>query len=257
MAKGRNWTREELLVAFNLYCRTPFGRMHARNPEIIATAEALQRSPGSVAMKLCNFASLDPSEPATGLTGASRLDREVWDEFHANWEQLAYESEMARIHLRDEREPADIVETNVRLDFPTGQTERTQTIRVRMVQSFFRKAVLHSYEGRCAVCSLNVRALLNASHIIPWSVDEHRRVDPRNGLALCALHDRAFDKGFISIDEEQRILVSPRLRIPQPSALHRLALLEIDGQPIARPSRFLPDPAALEYHRTAVFIRTA
>lgn len=50
------WTRDELLIAFNLYCRTPFGRLHRGNPDIIAMAELLGRTPSSVSMKLCNFA---------------------------------------------------------------------------------------------------------------------------------------------------------------------------------------------------------
>jgi hypothetical protein len=61
MAKGRTWSRDELVVAMNLYCKLPFGQLHQRNPVIIALAEKLGRTPGSVAMKLCNLASLDPS----------------------------------------------------------------------------------------------------------------------------------------------------------------------------------------------------
>ena len=57
----RGWTRDELLVAFNLYCKTPFGRLHQRNPEIIRLASALGRTPSALAMKLVNFASLDPA----------------------------------------------------------------------------------------------------------------------------------------------------------------------------------------------------
>lgn len=97
-----NWTRDQLLVAFNLYCRIPFGRMHSRNPEIIELAGLMGRTPSAVAMKLCNFASLDPAEQARaihGLKGASKLDRAIWDEFHSDWELLAYESEQAKERL--------------------------------------------------------------------------------------------------------------------------------------------------------------
>ena len=55
--------------------------------------------------------------------------------------------------------------------------------------------------------------LLNASHIIPWSVDKMRRADPRNGLSLCVLHDRAFDRGLIAVDEDFRIILSEKVRI--------------------------------------------
>ena len=74
MTHGSPWTRDQLLVAFSLYCRLPFGRLHARNPEIIAIADAIGRTPGALAMKLTNIASLDPEITSTGrsgLTGAS------------------------------------------------------------------------------------------------------------------------------------------------------------------------------------------
>src|SRR5205814_964257 len=100
--KGRSWTRDELIVAMNLYCKLPFGQLHHRNPAIIKLAEKLGRTASSVAMKLCNFASLDPVQQArgiSGLSGASAADRQVWQEFHADWERLAFESEQRRAAL--------------------------------------------------------------------------------------------------------------------------------------------------------------
>lgn len=62
MKKGQKlWTREELILAINLYCKLPFGRLHRSNPEVIHLANLIGRTPNSVAYKLVNFASLDPS----------------------------------------------------------------------------------------------------------------------------------------------------------------------------------------------------
>jgi len=69
MAAGRRWTRDELLVSHNLYRKLPFGHLHARNPVILQVGAKLDRSPGSVAMKLCNLASLDPALRARGIRG--------------------------------------------------------------------------------------------------------------------------------------------------------------------------------------------
>ena len=69
MTHGSRWTREQLLVAFALYCRLPFGRLHYRNPEIIRFAEAIGRTPSALAMKLTNIASLDPEITSTGRRG--------------------------------------------------------------------------------------------------------------------------------------------------------------------------------------------
>jgi hypothetical protein len=248
----RPWSRDELLIAFNLYCRMPFGRLHQRNPTIISVADHLGRTPGSVAMKLCNFAAFDPllrARGVRGLSGVSVADRELWDEFHADWTRLAIESQQAMERLCG-REP--IVAGEVP-DIPQGPSEAVRPVRVRLVQSFFRQAVLASYEGRCAICSLGLRRLLTAGHIIPWSVSRERRADPTNGLALCALHDRAFDAGLIGVDESMRVMVADKARCSRPPALHRVGLLDIEGSRLAKPRRFAPDPKAIAWHRENIF----
>jgi len=246
MAQVR-WTRDQLLVAFNLYFRIPFGRMHSRNHEIIELSKIIGRTPDALAMKLSNIASLDPAEKArkiSGLKGSSKLDRKIWDEFHTNWEQLAFESEEAKCRL------AKLPQGNQELaEFPNGPTEAVRETRVRLVQGFFRQAILSNYESRCAVCLITEERLLIASHIIPWSEDEKRRADPSNGLALCALHDRAFDNWLISFSESFELLVSSRLKTKDAVGVHRAAFLDLEGQRLSRPIRFNPDPAALAIHR--------
>lgn len=249
----RNWTRDELLVAFNFYCRTPFGLFHGQNPDVIRLAEKVGRTPGAVAMKLCNFASFDPVHQARnikGLANTGQNDRQIWEAFNTNPEQLAVESQEAfnRI-VRGETFP--IIEKE--LTIPEGPTEVIRSARARLVQTFFRDAVLTSYDYRCAICELDVVELLSASHIIPWSKSTKRRADPRNGLSLCAIHDRAFDRGLIALDESFKILVSQSLKSEKAGRLHRVALLEIEEKPILMPRRFAPDPVALAYHREHIF----
>lgn len=251
----KNWTRDELLLTFNLYCRTPFGKLHRNNPEIISLAQNIGRTPSAVAMKLVNFASFDPVQQARqirGLSNASRADREIWDEFNANSEQLAFESQQALQQFNSEI--AEVTEAEVAL--PSGPTESTRLVRTRLVQGFFRDAVLSSYEFKCAICSLDLPELLSASHIIPWSKNVERRADPRNGLSLCAIHDRAFDRGLLSIGDSFDILLASRARLnSSESRLHSVALLEVEGKTISLPKRFAPDPEALSYHREHIFRR--
>lgn len=98
----RDWTHEELTLAMNLYCQLPFGRLHKGNSEIIAIATVIGRTPSSVAMKLCNLASLDPAHQQRGVKGLSSVskgDREIWQEFHSDWERLSVESESLRERL--------------------------------------------------------------------------------------------------------------------------------------------------------------
>ena len=175
MVNSRRWNKEQLKLAFHLYCQLPFGKLHSRNPEIVELAQLLGRTPSAVAMKLVNFASLDPAITASGRVGlgnASALDREVWEEFHADWERLAVECAALVQQLR----PAPLIDTPDPLgafdlnDF-TGETRRVIT-QQRLKQNFFRRAVLASYGGRCCMSGLSDARLLVASHIVPWSKDK-------------------------------------------------------------------------------------
>jgi hypothetical protein len=68
-ADRKPWSRDELLVAFNLYCRTPFGRLHCNYPDVIARARKLAHTFSSLAMKLCHFGSLDPVHQLRNVAG--------------------------------------------------------------------------------------------------------------------------------------------------------------------------------------------
>ena len=199
--------------------------------------------------------SFDPSHRARkvkGLTHASREDRLVWDEFNANWEERAFESQRAIERLNLHPSSTDL--SWEKLNTPKGPTEKEATVRVRTVQRFFRESVLASYNNTCAVCRLTISEMLCASHIIPWSDDIERRADPTNGLSLCAFHDRAFDRGLITVDEHMCIVVAARLLCTTCNKFHVVAFIDINGISLMRPQRFLPDLKALEYHRTHIFI---
>jgi len=87
MADRIRWTREQLLFVLNLYHKLRFGQFDQRQPVIIDLAKRIDRMPSAVAMKLSNFASLDPAlqlRGIHGLKGASNLDREGREEFNRN-----------------------------------------------------------------------------------------------------------------------------------------------------------------------------
>lgn len=251
---GGRWSREQLTFAFYLYCQLPFGKLHSRNSDIIALAARVGRTPSAVAMKLSNFASLDPSITGSGrkgLEGASQLDREVWDEFNADWERLAVEGaslmrDEAATSCHEDGEAPDATD-----DF-TGET-RTAIVEQRVRQGFFRRAVLSSYRGRCCMTGVDVPTLLVASHIVPWSEDTQNRLNPRNGLCLSVLHDRAFDQGLITLTNDLRVLVSRPLR-ESANAFTRDVFAEIHHREIERPERFAPDHAFLDWHRDVRFV---
>ncbi|MCB0221944.1 MAG: HNH endonuclease [Chrysiogenetes bacterium] len=259
--KRRPWTRDELLVVLDFYCRTPFGKLHQHNPDIIALAALVGRTPSSVAMKGCNFASLDPQHQRrgrSGLKGAAKADRALFEEFilPARWTDLLVEVSAARARLQAQApDQGTMVAEEQAAYFAERDTEATREVKTRLVQRFFRDAVLGSYDNECAFCSLPNGKLLVASHIVPWAHDENRRADPRNGLALCALHDKAFDRGLMSVGEDFRILVSEQLlQTKTDSELHHVAFCHIAGAEMNQPSRFAPDSEALAHHRQEIFI---
>ena len=244
-----NWQRDELLIAFSLYCEIPFSQISARNPKIIRVAEIIGRSANALSMKLGNFARLDPSLQSRGVGGLSyggRGEVEIWEEFNERPEPLAIESEEARKQILP-------VSELVIPELPEGPTDSIRSVRVRMVQTFFRRTVLSGYNFNCSFCGLGIAEMLVASHIIPWSVNIELRADPRNGLALCAFHDRAFDRGILSVDENQHILVSDAISIPSNNDLARVGLLELMNNPIKLADRFQADPKYFAYHRANIF----
>lgn len=242
---GQRWTREELILAFELYCRVPFGRITTRNPLIRELAEQLGRTSASIARKLGNFGAFDPELAARnviGLTHGSKLDRAIWDEFHRDWNGLvihAHELRRARELLK--RQPASLVA-------PTGPSEKVVTVKQRLHQAFFRDAVISSYNNRCCVTGLPLVECLVAGHIVPWSVDEHRRADPTNGVCMSATFDRLFDCGLVTINDDLTLLVSKRVCGLKDESVADL-IAACHGQKIIPPARFYPDPDCLRWHR--------
>jgi len=184
------------------------------------------------------------------------LDQEIWDEFHADWERLTTEGlhiyEQLRIKHGLPSKPTQINDALERLENFTGETKQVLTEQ-RVRQNFFRRSVLNSYHSRCCMSGLSEPKLLIASHIVPWSKDRKNRLNPRNGLCLSALHDKAFDCGLISLDDDFRVILSKDL-VQRNEEFVRKFFLPLDGQKITLPERFVPDKVFLERHRNGVFL---
>lgn len=211
-------------------------------------------------MKLVNIASLDPAITDTGRAGlkkASQLDRDVWNELSASWSAVAHEAATAYELLAaqdgltpieaDRIAPAELpdVETEI-----LTATEREARVKVRISQVRFRRWVLASYGGRCCVTGLQEPQLLIASHIVPWSESPENRLNPRNGLCLSPLYDRAFDQGLITITPGSlKIRVSQKLRDAVADEYVQQALVALDGFPIRPPERLRPDNELLAWHQ--------
>lgn len=250
-----NWTRNELIVAFNLYCKTPFTKINSSNKGVQELARIIGRSVSAVALKLANFARLDPAlqgRNISGMSHGSKGEEEIWNEFNSNWEGLAFESE--RI-LADYKGSfiENVVEVSEIEELPIGK-EGESLVKVRVNQAFFRSAVLASYNSKCCITGISIPELLVAGHITPWSIDQKNRTNPANGLCLNALHDRAFDKGLMTITPDYTIKLSDKLLENVRKVDSELFFLPFEAKKITLPNKFLPHREFLEYHNANIFI---
>ena len=253
MVSRLGWTRGQLLIAFGLYCQLPFGRMHSRNPEIVKYADLIDRSPSALAMKLTNIASLDPAITSTGrsgLSGASAADNAMWREMHNDWDRFALEIDAAfqRLESTNPKDIQDSTGAGIDDDIDYSGKSKSAVTKVRVGQAFFRRAVLSAHGYRCCITGLAVPKLLLASHIVPWRADEKNRLNPRNGLSLSALHDRAFDEGIITLDEDYRVQVTKNIAT-EGDQFFASAIASFHGTRIELPQKFRPDQSFLQHHR--------
>ena len=165
---------------------------------------------------------------------------------------MAVESELLRRKLDADAQLAEDSEEQLVPEDFTGETRKVVTEQ-RIKQTFFRKAVLSSYRGRCCMSGLSDARLLVASHIVPWSKDKANRLNPSNGLCLSAIHDRAFDKGLITLTDDFKIVVSDELKRKKESFVIEV-LLPLDGRAIESPERFAPQPEFIAWHRNQLFV---
>jgi putative restriction endonuclease len=262
MARAQSvpWTHNHSLIALNLYYKLDFGKLHKGNPIIVEVASKMRRTPSSLSMKLCNFASLDPvlkAQNKRGLSGASKQDREVWNEFHAQITEQAVVSEelMHNLFTEDEEKEVDFIgRDRIRLTPPSGPTEVASTVQARRGQQFFRQAILNAYGVRCCISGINVPSLLVASHIKPWRDFPRERLEPSNGLCLSTLHDAAFDSGLITLDEKLGVMLSKRLKRFFPQVTLEQNFVPFEGRQIDLPQKLAePGREFLRFHREEIF----
>jgi len=213
-------------------------------------AKLVGRSVGAASRKLANFARLDPAlkqRGIKGLTHGAKGEEEVWNEFAQDPERLALESEkLVAARLGKSVEATSEIETD---DLPEAGIEREALVKLRVKQSFFRRRVLSAYRFRCCVTGLTNRQLLVASHIVPWAADVANRLNPRNGLSLNALHDKAFDRHLMWIDDDFLVRLSPKLCESSTTSKQTVDwLMSFDGKPLLLPDNFRPDPVLIAKH---------
>jgi len=249
------WTKDELILAFNLYLKLPFGKMHSRTPEIIHLASIIGRTPDSVAIRLTNFAHVDPFHQERGVKGMSGGKKQVepiWNEFINDKEKLVFESE--RILAEKENLTIEIKFAEILYDTKDFKGEtKLREVKTRVNQNFFRQVVIANYSGKCAISGIDIPDLLIASHIIPWSKNEEERLNPENGICFSSLYDKAFDKGLIAINEKFEIILSSDLKKKSKHEYYSKYFSHLENEKIILPQKYLPNVKFLQYHLDEIF----
>ncbi len=210
------------------------------------------RSYGAVVRKMGNLAHFDPSQRernVVGLSHTSKLDRVVVEKYINDWESLAFQAKSIEAGYLGKTIDEMV---SVPDDLPEG-LDRLQIVATRINQDFFREAVLSSYRYACCITGMTDPALLIASHIKPWRIADTKveRTNPCNGLCLNALHDKAFDRGLLTVLPDYTIRVSSKLTGSDEGTQW---VKNCNKRSIILPERFLPSKEFLEYHNDVVFV---
>ena len=128
-------------------------------------------------------------------------------------------------------------------------SEVWREIRQRVGQAQFSEAVKRNYKNICCFpgCKIDDPKFLIGSHIARWVDDPDKRGNISNGLCFCTLHDKAFEHGYFSLDDEYCILPSSRIEI-QTSSVFINSILPFTHQKINE-AEISPDKEALKEHR--------
>ena len=255
MAQRNLWTTEELILAFNLYLKMPFSKIGARNKDVIHLANIIGRTPNSIALRLVNFASVDPVLKARGIKGmdgGTKIVQPIWDEFFHNQEELVFRSE--QILAEKEKTSIEKKYNEILIDLKDLKGEYVvREVKTRVNQSVFRQMVLGNYSTQCAITGIDIPELLFASHIVPWSKNENERLNPENGICLSPLYDKAFDRGLIGINTNYEIILSKDLKKKSTSNFYLNHFASIENKKISEPLNYFPRKEFLEYHLDLIF----
>lgn len=116
----------------------------------------------------------------------------------------------------------------------------------------FAQQVKLNYQRTCAISGIKSSDFLVASHIIPWSKNEKHRKDPANGICLSTLLDKAFDKGYLTINSDYQVVVSNQTSTDQVLFEY---LKQYEGKKIQLPKHSKPDLRFLAWHQSNVFLK--
>ncbi|MEK7813959.1 MAG: HNH endonuclease [Candidatus Desantisbacteria bacterium] len=149
--------------------------------------------------------------------------------FNYNWENANNPFEYAR----NGKTQDEIVDSILKKNLPI---EYEQIVKVRgIAQEIFRKLLLKIYQSKCCICNISIEDVLEAAHIKSWSDCElQEKISSNNGLLLCSLHHRLFDKRIMKITQEYKIAIN--LKQVKDKEPERTFILQYNNKQIQLPA---------------------
>ncbi len=178
------------------------------------------------------------------------MEELVWKEFDNDREKLVYEAE--KIMERMSNQSLENIYLHPE-EINYSSEDKLRLVKTRVNQNFFRSSVLSAYNNACAITNIKVKDFLVASHIKPWSKDKSNRLNPHNGICLNNIHDQAFDKGYLTIDYNYKIIISSQLKEFYSHQFIEDVFKKYEGCKITIPDKFKPSREYLEYHHDMIF----
>lgn len=181
------------------------------------------------------------------MANGGKLDEIVYNEFVNNWDEMLFESE--QLLTQYEETTIDKKYESILVDLADKKGEvKIREVKTRVNQNLFRQLILSIYQKKCAISGIDISEMLVAGHILPWAEHEKERLNPENGICLSSIYDKAFEKGFIGIDENYKILISSELKGNIKKDYFQPFFGRFEGKIINLPDRFLPSKEFLCKH---------
>jgi 5-methylcytosine-specific restriction protein A len=194
--KKRNpaWKRDELILALDLYFKHNPNQISNKHEEVVKLSKLLNslpihenqansvsfRNPNGVYMKMCNFLRFDPDYKGKGLERGSKLEEEVWNEFHKDKNKLHDIAQSIVLGVRMEKKEAFKTLNIEEEEFPEGkilyrlhkQRERNSSIVKKKKQK-----ALDENNLTCEICDFDFfstygelgKGYIECHHTIPVS----------------------------------------------------------------------------------------
>ena len=233
--KNPPWTRDELILALDLYYDLEFSQMDASNPRIMQLSDVLNelplhdpkpdvekfRNPNGVSMKLNNFKAIDPRYEGKGLWRGGKLDRVIWDEFSKDRHRLRATAQLILTNYKTVSEPKTVAIDSDEEEFIEGRIQtRIHKLKERnsaLVRK--KKALVMKKTGtlKCEVCGFDFKEFYGP--IGDGFAECHHRVaigslraESRTKLSdlavVCANCHRMLHRANITMEELTRMLKS-------------------------------------------------